>query len=627
MFTPQKKIINLSDVHSLEAKPLDETIPFQNIYHALAAAAEDNPDHPALSYISDLAPDRELTTWSRGEMMGKITQAANLFHDLGLGPTDVIAFLLPALPETHVVLWGAETTAIAAPINYLLTAETIAELLEASEAKALVALGPHPAFDIWQKALDVKKMVPEVQHLFQVNADGHSPDKSVPVFMDEITSQPSDKLLTKRDFNKKDIAALFHTGGTTGTPKLAQHDHQGQLFTAWSAVQMNHVETSNKILGIFPLFHVAGALVGGLGVLTGGAHIIIPTALGPRNPEVITNFWKIIERFKLTSLSGVPTILTALTNRPVDADISSLQSVRTGAAPLASETAKAFEAMTGLKIHESLGMTETSGILSITPRYGERIPGSVGFPIPYSRVSIRQFNGEDLPPGKECEVEETGMVLFRGPNVFPGYTDPSRNKNVFTEDGWLITGDLGKLSIEGVLTLTGRAKDVIIRGGHNIDPLVIETISDKHPAVRSSVAVGQPDRYAGEVPVLFVMLKEGAKATEVELMNFLSKNIDEPPARPRWIRILDQLPVTGVGKVFKPKLRAIAVEDACKEALSSLTEEGLNFVVSAENTPSSGIIVSVNFTKITDSKDQTKFTDKINQLLGGFSLTTEVNFG
>jgi fatty-acyl-CoA synthase len=625
MFEPVAKISTIDDVRALESVPLDERIPCQNVYEALAAAAEADPDQPALSYISDMDPDKAPVTWSRADLIGKITQAANLFHDIDLCSDDVIAFLLPTLSETHVVLWGAETAAIAAPINYLLTADTIAELLHASQAKGLIALGPHPEFDIWERALEAMAQAPDVKHLFQICIDNQAPAEGAADFMVAIADQPADKLISGRVFDKTDIAALFHTGGTTGVPKLAQHNHQGQLFSAWSAVQMNYIETSNIVPGVFPLFHVAGALVNGLSVLCGGGHVVIPTATGARNPEVMAGFWKLVERFRMTSFSGVPTILTALTGRPVDADISTLAYARTGAAPMAAETAKAFEELTGLKIHESLGMTETSGLLSITPRFAERVQGSAGFTLAYARTLIREFNGEDMPLGDECAAGENGMVMYRGPNVFPGYTDASLNEGVLVDDGWLATGDLGNVDAEGRVTLTGRAKDVIIRGGHNIDPVMLEVVVDKHPAIRSSVAVGLPDAYAGEVPVLFVVLKNGATASEEELADFVRENIDEPPARPRWVRILDELPVTGVGKIFKPALRAQAVEIACQTALEPLSDKGAELQISAEATKASGIVVTVQVSSPPEKASDLE--EKIRELLGSFSITVNVVSG
>jgi len=626
MFTALARLSTDDDVRALESVPVEERIPYQNIYEMIAAAAKTGPGHPAISYLPDLEPETAPVTLSRADLLGRITQAANLFHDIGLTSTDVVAFLLPTLAETHVVLWGAETAAIAAPINYLLTAETIAELLEASGAKVLIALGPHPQFDIWERALAAKALAPTVAHLFQVCVDGHAAADGTADFMAAIAEQPEDRLLSARKFNKLDIAALFHTGGTTGKPKLAQHNHQGQIFSAWSAVQMNYIQENNVVPGLFPLFHVAGALVNGLSLLAGGGHIVIPTATGARNPLVIAGFWKLIERFRMTGFSGVPTILAALTAHPVNADISSLNFVRTGAAPLPAESAKAFEALTGLKIHETLGMTETSGLVSITPRFAERVTGSCGFALPYARLSVREFRGEDMPLGEECAVGEDGMVLYRGPNVFPGYTDAARNEGVLYEDGWLATGDLGNVNADGLLTLTGRAKDVIIRSGHNIDPVVLESVIDKHPAVRSSVAVGLPDAYAGEVPVLFVVLTGEGAASEEELADYVRSHIDEPPARPRWVRVVKEIPLTGVGKVYKPTLRAMAVEIACHDALASLFQGDTNINVSAEATPASGMIVAVEVSGVVEAAEQDDIRQQIDTLLGGFSLTVKTEF-
>src|SRR5439155_27012616 len=169
---------------------------------------------------------------------------------------------------------------------------------------------------------------------------------------------------------------------------------------------------------------------------------------------------------------------------------------------------------------------------------------------------------------------EHGMVLFRSPNVFSGFLDPTDNANAFTADGWLATGDLGWIDAQGRLNLTGRSKDLIIRSGHNIDPKVIEEALGAHPAVELCAAVGAPDAYAGELPVLFATLVPGASASEAELLTFAAQRVDEAAARPRSVTIIDSMPMTNVGKIYKPELRLMAaravidalVAQACREA-------------------------------------------------------------
>jgi fatty-acyl-CoA synthase len=168
-----------------------------------------------------------------------------------------------------------------------------------------------------------------------------------------------------------------------------------------------------------------------------------------------------------------------------------------------------------------------------------------------------------LPPG------EIGMVLFKSPNVFSGFVDPADTAKAFTPDGWLVTGDLGWIDAQGRLNLTGRSKDLIIRSGHNIDPKVIEDAVATHPAVQLCAAVGAPDAYAGELPVVFVTLAPGASVTEEELLSFAAQRVDEAPARPKAIAIIDRMPMTNVGKIYKPELRLMAA----KAVVASLVAE------------------------------------------------------
>jgi fatty-acyl-CoA synthase len=167
----------------------------------------------------------------------------------------------------------------------------------------------------------------------------------------------------------------------------------------------------------------------------------------------------------------------------------------------------------------------------------------------------------DLPTG------ERGMVLFKSPNNFSGFLDPGDTTRAFTRDGWLATGDLGWVDAEGRLNLTGRSKDLIIRSGHNLDPKVIEDALSQHPAVQFCAAVGAPDEYAGELPVAFVTLAAGASASEEELAAFAAQRVDEAPARPKAVVIIEHMPMTNVGKIYKPELRTLAATPLVQERL------------------------------------------------------------
>jgi fatty-acyl-CoA synthase len=203
-------------------------------------------------------------------------------------------------------------------------------------------------------------------------------------------------------------------------------------------------------------------------------------------------------------------------------------------------------------------MTETAAAIAFNPGRGERLPGSVGFRAPYSETRIAR-------PGaaggwSTCPPQESGSVLVRGPQVFPGYVDPAHNVGVFS-DGWLITGDVGYLTEDQRLVLTGREKDLIIRSGHNIDPAAIEDVANAFPGVQLSAAVGMPDAYAGEAPILFAAPAQGQSVDVEALAAFVALRVLEPPARPKRVILLDALPVTAVGKIFKPALRDLAIRE------------------------------------------------------------------
>jgi fatty-acyl-CoA synthase len=288
-------------------------------------------------------------------------------------------------------------------------------------------------------------------------------------------------------------------------------------------------------------------------------HVIIPTEAMFRNREVVQNYWRLVAHHRCTLMSGVPTVLAALAGVPLQgADISTLRAVRTGAAPLPPELAQRFEQAFGLHINESLGMTETAGLSTVAPPGLTAPAGCVGWPLPHARVRIVALNSDDQATTHTLPAGEKGMVLYQGPNLFSGYLDAAETARSFTPDGWLITGDVGFIDTQGRLHLSGRAKDLIIRGGHNIDPKVIEDALGAHPAVALCAAVGAPDAYAGELPVAFATLKPGSSVTEAELVAFTAERVDEGPAKPKSITVLNVMPVTNVGKIYKPELRTLA---------------------------------------------------------------------
>ena len=575
-FAPVGPIRSVDDLRRLEETPLEQAVPVESTYALFAESARAFGDKTALTFLRTGDPADAPIQWSYRQLFEGITQAANLFCALGIGPGDTVAALLPGCLDYHLVLWGGEAAGIVQPLNPLLSLDKLEELLRAADARILVAYGAPEDADYWNKAMELRARIPGLLVLRVAPHDEDTP----PVhdgdgdFQVLVADQPTELLVSGRQIRRDDIAAYFHTGGTTGAPKLAQHTHGNQVFTAWASVQLQGMTRDDVSINGYPLFHVAGVLPASLTSLSAGVEVVIPTTTLLRNPQVRQNYWRFAEKHRATSLSAVPTVLAALANVPIDgADISSINYCRTGAAPLPPELAERFERDFGLHVHESLGMTEMAGISSIRPP-GVRGPaGCVGFPIPYARVRVVALDADGAATDRDVPDGEHGMILFKAPNVFPGYLDPAATAKAFTEDGWLITGDVGWRDDKGLLHLTGRSKDLIIRGGHNIDPKVIEDALDSHADVLLCAAVGAPDAYAGELPVAFAVAQPGTNPDPADLLEWTAERVDERPARPKWVELIETMPTTNVGKIFKPELRRRASERTVSDLIGKLTAD------------------------------------------------------
>jgi fatty-acyl-CoA synthase len=271
---------------------------------------------------------------------------------------------------------------------------------------------------------------------------------------------------------------------------------------------------------------------------------------------------------------------------------------------------------------EVYGMTETSSVH--TTAYPERPIrlGSAGLPMPYSRVRIVKLDAGGKYE-RDCAADEIGVVTMAGPGVFGGYLNDAHNEGAFVDGCWVNSGDLGRLDPDGYLWITGRAKDLVIRGGHNIDPQPIEEIMFAHPAVALAAMVGQPDAYAGELPVGYVQLKPGASVQAGELETWVRERTPERAAVPVQVIPIDPMPLTGVGKVFKPQLRWDAAGRVFDKVLSPLRERGIDCKVKVGAHGSHGSIATVTLAGVPADRREA-VAGEVHTLLAPFVMRHEV---
>ncbi|MFT5631239.1 MAG: fatty-acyl-CoA synthase [Gammaproteobacteria bacterium] len=568
-------------------------------YGLLSQTAGKFPTRNAVSYQMMSGPTDKCETFSWSELKDKTTQVANMLRELGIGETDVVAYLLPNANETVLTYLGGQVAGIVNPINPLLDPEQIASILRETNAKVLVTLRAFPKTDVSQKAAEAVALAPNVQTVLEVDLHRYltgikklivplirpktvaTHKANVLNFNAEMDRQST--TLAFEDSTVDRVAAYFHTGGTTGMPKVAQHKYSGIVYNAWLGARLLFTEKDVQICPL-PMFHVFAAIVSLGASLGSGAHVVFPTPQGYRGEGVFDNFWKLIERHKVTFMITVPTALSALMQRKVDADISTLRIAFCGSAPLPLELYRRFEEAVNaekgpndvkLSICEGYGLTEATCLVSINPPDGEKRVGSIGIPFPYTDVRI-----VNVATQLDCGSDEVGEICVASPGVYDGktYTETAKNADLFYPGEnsplgksvqYLRTGDLGRIDAEGYLWITGRAKDLIIRGGHNIDPAEIEEALAGHEAVAFAGAIGQPDAHAGEIPCVYVELVDGATVTEAELMAYAKENIHERAAHPKHLEIMDELPKTAVGKIFKPDLRKRAITRIFNAALAN----------------------------------------------------------
>ena len=505
-------------------------------------------------------------TMNYAELGRLVDRATAGLQALGVGRGSRVGLFLPNTP-TYIIYYFAilRTGATVVNFNPLYSHEELVFQVEDSQTDLMITLDLVALFSKIEKLLveghlkralvcSFSSLLPSTKsvlfRLFKSKEIAH-PAKSSAAgkIISDTTVLANDGAYKKVAVNPMaDIAVLQYTGGTTGTPKGAMLTHYNlssnmQQIMAWCG---GLEPTKEKIIGILPFFHVFAMT----GVMNLGVAIAAEIIMMPR--FVLNDALKLIASTRPTIMPAVPTVLNAMLNHPAikTFDLSSLKFCLSGGAPLPLEVKRGFEELTGCKVVEAYGLSETSPGATFNPFDGPVKNGSIGQPLPGTTVSIRAVDD----PSKEMPLGQEGEICIKGPQVMKGYWNkPEETANVF-HDGFLRTGDVGKMDDEGFIFITDRIKDMIICSGFKVFPRHLEEKIYQHPAVEEVTVIGIKDSYRGEAPKAFIKLKAGMTATGADILKFLEPKLSKLEM-PSQIEFRDALPKTMIGKLSKKELK------------------------------------------------------------------------
>ncbi|MBR7889581.1 AMP-binding protein [Marinomonas sp. A79] len=531
---------------------------YQSLTDVLALAKAKFADLPAFTSVGH--------TISYGELNEKSDQfAAYLQHETNLVPGDRIAIQLPNVIQYPVVLFGAiKAGLIVVNTNPLYTPKELEHQFNDAGVKALVVFAnmAHNVEKILAKTTIKQVIITEI-------ADFHPPikrllvnsvvkyvKKMVPAYhmpsalsLNDVLAKGKGKTVTPVVCKPEDIAVLQYTGGTTGVAKGAMLTHANLIanMTQLGSRLKSTIEERTEIyIAPLPLYHIYAFLIHGLTLLERGAHsVLIP------NPRDLPGFVKELKKWPFTGFVGLNTLFVGLCNNAEfkTLDFSSLKLTCSGGMPLTHAAADEWKKVTGCQVVEGYGLTETSPVVSFNPIGKERI-GTIGLPVSDTDIKIQDLNGDALPQG------ESGMLCVRGPQVMKGYWNrDAATKDVMTDDGFLITGDIAMQHPDGYLQIVDRAKDMIIVSGFNVYPTEVEDCLSSHPSIMESAAIGVPDEKAGEAVKAFVVLRAGAPKPDAKALKAYCKENLAAYKVPKYFEIRMELPKTNVGKVLRRALR------------------------------------------------------------------------
>ncbi|MFB4164719.1 long-chain fatty acid--CoA ligase [Alteribacillus sp. JSM 102045] len=518
------------------------TIPDMALSDILLQSVESYPDNSALYFYGRTLSYKEL-----GKQTGAFAAA---LQANGMKKSDRVAVMLPNCPQYVISYYGIlQAGGIVTQVNPMLVERELDHILTDSGAETIVIYAPLvPVLENIKQNTSIKQVIAVN---FQEEYSSIYGEIEFAAFLKQASKPPAPVSINPQE----DIAVLQYTGGTTGRSKGAMLTHRNiiaNIFQIDEYFKDNMKTGSERYLTVIPLFHVFGMTsCMNMAVYTGAINILLPRF---DLEEVL----KTIKELQPTVFPGVPTMYVALTNHP-EAEKYGLDSIRvcnSGSAPIPGELMRSFEGKTGAHILEGYGLSETSPTTHCNPPFAERKIGSVGIGVPSTEYKIVDVAGgtEELAPG------ESGEVIIKGPQVMKGYWNMPEETASAIRDGWLYTGDIGKVDEDGYLYIIDRKKDMIIAGGFNIYPRDVEEVIYEHLAVQEAVVVGVPDVYRGETVKAVVVCKEGQTASEEDIIDYCRKYMAAYKV-PREIEFRKELPKTNVGKILR---RAIREESAKK---------------------------------------------------------------
>jgi len=508
-----------------------------DLYSCLSKTAEREPE------ASAFVIDDHTMSWH--EVLFSVDRAADMFWQQGIRKKDSVAIILRNSPEFVITYFAlAKIGAISVPINHMVSKEEeILYILRNADCKGVVTEVP-----FIKNYLAVREKMPGLKFIFSTNECGK---EGVLDFWTSLKRAHYHPQTMRCAAGENDIISILYTSGTTGNPKGVLLSHINIISNAQAAISLAKPTPDDVFMALLPLFHTLSFTSCIVAPILLGCKILIVRSITPP-----TAWLQAMGREGVTIMIAVPQLYSVIAReargvKKLFLKFWSMRKVRfcvSGAAPLKINVYKDFYDAFGLKIQEGYGLTETSPILTVTPPMGIKKEGSVGVPVPGVKIKIIDENNMQLPPGN------VGEICAQGPNVTCGYNnDEEASRALFTDDGWLKTGDIGEVDSDGYLFIRDRKKDMVIVKGLKVFPAQIEQIICGLEGIQECAVIGIPNKTGDETMKCFVVLKENSSLDKPAIMKYIKTHMDAYK-RPREIEITDSLPKNAIQKVLKREL-------------------------------------------------------------------------